>query len=85
MAIHVLLDHGVRQEAIVLLTLIAAPAGIHAVAYRFPKVRIVTSAVDRELSESFYILPGVGNFGDRFFGTERDDDEAQSEGRLSPA
>jgi uridine kinase len=44
--------------------------GVHNVAYAFPKVRIVTTAVDPELSDNCYILPGTGNFGDRFFGTE---------------
>jgi uridine kinase len=42
------------------------------VAYAFPKVRIVTTAVDPELSDNCYILPGTGNFGDRYFGTEID-------------
>lgn len=46
--------------------------GVHNVAYAFPKVRIVTTAVDPELSDSCYILPGIGNFGDRYFGTEKD-------------
>jgi uridine kinase len=44
--------------------------GIHSVAYAFPKVQIVTSAVDPEINEKFYVLPGIGNFGDRYFGTE---------------
>ena len=42
MAIHVLVDHGVREDHIIFMTLIAAPAGVHAVAYRFPKVCDVT-------------------------------------------
>lgn len=46
-------------------------SGVHNVAYAFPKVRIVTTAVDPELNESCYILPGIGNFGDRYFGTEK--------------
>lgn len=46
--------------------------GVHNVAYAFPKVRIVTTAVDPELSENCFILPGIGNFGDRYFGTEKE-------------
>ncbi len=34
--------------------------GVHAVAYAFPKVRLVTTAVDREVSDEFHILPGIG-------------------------
>ena len=40
-------------------------------AYAFPKVRIVTTAVDPDINENCYILPGIGNFGDRYFGTEK--------------
>jgi len=46
------------------------PPGVHSVAYAFPGVRIVTSALDPEINEKFHVLPGIGNFGDRYFGTE---------------
>ena len=39
-------------------------------AYAYPKVKIVTTAVDPTLSNNCFILPGIGNFGDRYFGTE---------------
>ncbi len=44
--------------------------GVHSVAYAFPKVQLLTTAVDAGLSDDFRVLPGVGNFGDRFYGTE---------------
>lgn len=44
--------------------------GVQTVAYAFPKVRLITTAVDRELNDKFHIMPGIGNFGDRYFGTE---------------
>ncbi|XP_065843098.1 uridine-cytidine kinase-like 1 isoform X2 [Oscarella lobularis] len=69
MAIRVLLDHDVPAENILLVCLIAAEIGIHTVAYAFPKVKIVTAAVDPDINEHYHILPGIGNFGDRFFGT----------------
>lgn len=69
MAIRILLDHDVPEENINLLSLLMAETGVHAVAYAFPNVRIVTTAVDPQLSNNYYILPGVGNFGDRYFGT----------------
>lgn len=48
-------------------------SGVHNIAYAFPKVRIVTTAVDPCVNEKFYIVPGIGNFGDRYFGTEPSD------------
>eukprot|EP00127_Corallochytrium_limacisporum_P005710 Clim_evm89s210 gene=Clim_evmTU89s210 len=69
MAIRVLLDHDVKEEHIIFVTIIAAPTGVQSIAYAFPKVRIVCAAIDREVNSSFHILPGIGNFGDRFYGT----------------
>lgn len=69
MAIRVLLDHEVPEENIYLCSLLMATSGVHSIAYAYPKVTIVTTEVDPEVNEEFYIIPGVGNFGDRFFGT----------------
>lgn len=69
MAIRVILDHNVPEENILVATLIASPQGLHSLSYSFPKVQIVTSAMDTDLNEKFYIMPGIGNFGDRYFGT----------------
>jgi len=70
MAIRVLLDHDVPQDNIVLVSLLMAEIGVHSIAYAFPNVKIVTSALDPEINEKFYVIPGIGNFGDRYFGTE---------------
>jgi uracil phosphoribosyltransferase len=70
-AIRVLLDHGVPEPKIVFITLIAAPEGIAAVHRQHPGVRIVTSAIEDGLNQDAYMLPGMGDFGDRFFGTDR--------------
>ena len=66
----VLLDHEVPEENINLVSLLMAESGVHTIAYAFPKVNIVTTAVDPEINEKFHVLPGIGNFGDRYFGTE---------------
>lgn len=42
-------------------------AGVHSVAYAFPKVKIVTTAVDKEVNEQFHILPGIGTFQSFYF------------------
>jgi uracil phosphoribosyltransferase len=58
---------GARQ--LELVCLVAAPQGIEAVQDGHPEVRIWTAAVDRELDENAYIRPGLGDAGDRVFGT----------------
>ncbi|CAK9802048.1 Uridine-cytidine kinase-like 1 [Anthophora quadrimaculata] len=70
MAIRVLLDHDVAEENVLLASLLMAESGVHSIAYAFPRVKIVTSALDPMINEKFYVLPGIGNFGDRYFGTE---------------
>ncbi len=58
---------GARQ--LELVCLVAAPQGIEAVQDAHPEVRIWTAAIDRELDENAYIRPGLGDAGDRVFGT----------------
>jgi uracil phosphoribosyltransferase len=69
-AIQVLLDKGVAEDRIVFINLITVPEGITAVCRRYPAVRIVTSAIDERLNENAYMMPGIGDFGDRYFGTD---------------
>jgi uracil phosphoribosyltransferase len=69
-AIKVLLDKGVAEEKIIFITLITVPEGITAVCQRHPKVKIVTSSIEERLNENAYMMPGIGDFGDRFFGTD---------------
>ena len=52
-----------------LVCLVSAPQGVKAVQDEHPDVRIWTAAVDRELDENAYIRPGLGDAGDRVFGT----------------
>jgi uracil phosphoribosyltransferase len=52
-----------------LLCVVAAPAGIERVAADHPDVTVYAACVDRELNEVGYILPGLGDAGDRLFGT----------------
>ncbi|XP_008841533.1 uridine-cytidine kinase-like 1 isoform X2 [Nannospalax galili] len=70
MAVRVLLDHDVPEDKIFLLSLLMAEMGVHSVAYAFPRVRIITTAVDKRVNDLFRIIPGIGNFGDRYFGTD---------------
>jgi uracil phosphoribosyltransferase len=56
-------------EQLELVCLVAAPVGVAAVHEAHPDVPIWTAAVDRELDENAYIRPGLGDAGDRVFGT----------------
>lgn len=70
LTILVLLDHDVKEENITLIALMMAEAGVHSIAYAFPKVKLLTTAVDKHINAFGEIIPGLGNFGDRFYGTE---------------
>ncbi len=66
-AVNIIKQTGARQ--IQLLCLLAAPEGIRRMAADHPDVAIYTAAVDRELDHRGYILPGLGDAGDRLYGT----------------
>ena len=69
-AIEVLKKWGAVQPVrIKLVNLIAAPEGVAAVTKAHPDVEIYTAALDRQLNEKGYIQPGLGDAGDRQFGT----------------
>ena len=67
-AIKRLKDQGVSD--IKLMTLLAAPEGIRRLAQSHPDVHVFTAAVDRHLNDHGYIVPGLGDAGDRMFGTK---------------
>ncbi|MCI5619842.1 MAG: uracil phosphoribosyltransferase [Rikenellaceae bacterium] len=67
-AIDLLKNKGVTS--IRLMCLVAAPEGVKAVQERHPDVDIYVASVDDRLNENCYILPGLGDAGDRIFGTK---------------
>ncbi len=67
-AIDVLKKDGCRQ--ICSLNLVAAPEGVKAVLDKHPDVEIYAAALDDHLNENGYIIPGLGDAGDRIFGTK---------------
>nr|XP_020463781.1 uridine-cytidine kinase-like 1 isoform X4 [Monopterus albus] len=79
MAVRVLLDHDVQEDKILLVSLLMAEMGVHSVAYAFPQVKIITTAVDKKVNDLFHIIPGIGNFGDRYFGTDAPPDWSDEE------
>ena len=68
-ALDLLFSKGARREATVLMVLVAAPEGVAEINRLFPEVRIVAAALDERLNEKSYIVPGLGDAGDRLYGT----------------
>jgi uracil phosphoribosyltransferase len=67
MAIEGLSGRGARQVR--LLCVVAAPEGVAHLEQHAPEAEVFTAALDRQLNDRKYILPGLGDFGDRLFGT----------------
>jgi len=67
-AVQFLKDRGVKD--IKILSLVAAPEGVKAMAAAHPEVRIFTAAYDKGLNDHGYIVPGLGDAGDRIYGTK---------------
>ncbi len=67
-AVDLLKRHGAR--AIKWLSLVAAPEGIRRMIAEHPDVPIYTASIDRQLNERGYIVPGLGDAGDRLYGTK---------------
>ncbi len=67
-AISALKSRGCKN--IKLMSIIGAPEGVERVAAAHPDVKIYVSTLDRQLNENGYILPGLGDAGDRLFGTK---------------
>jgi uracil phosphoribosyltransferase len=59
-----------HPKSIKFLCLLTCPEGINALHQAHPDVAVFTAAIDRELNDHGYILPGLGDAGDRIFGTQ---------------
>lgn len=66
-AIRVLLDRGVHESKILFLTLVCAPQGVHRICSQFPLLKLITSEIDDAVNDALQIVPGVGDFADRYF------------------
>ncbi|HLC07184.1 MAG TPA: uracil phosphoribosyltransferase [Candidatus Babeliales bacterium] len=67
--INLLKEHGVAEENIIIASICAAPEGLTVLSREFPKISVVVNVIDERLNEKKYISPGIGDFGDRYFGT----------------
>ena len=69
-AIKVLIDAGVPEANITFLNVVSCPEGLRALYAAYPSIRTITAALDEKLNEDKYIVPGLGDFGDRYYSTE---------------
>lgn len=68
-AVHNFVKQGIKEENIVFMSLISAPEGIEKLTKAYPDIKIVTSQIDETLNKKGYIVPGLGDAGDRIFNT----------------
>lgn len=68
-AVNVLTERGVEEQNIRFLSLVAAPEGMKVFTDAHPGVAVYTASLDEKLNEKAYIIPGLGDAGDRLFGT----------------
>jgi len=68
-AVEVLKDAGVPEDRIIFINLIAAPEGLKTFCTKYPKARVITGWIDKALNEKAYIIPGLGDFGERRYTT----------------
>lgn len=68
-AIDSVLERGAKLENIKFICIVAAPEGVKALTNAHPGIQIYTAALDEKLNESAYIVPGLGDAGDRLYGT----------------
>jgi uracil phosphoribosyltransferase len=68
--LEILTKQGIAQRNILFVAVIAAQQGLDVVKNAFPGITTIVAAVDKELNPKKFIVPGLGDFGDRYFGTE---------------
>jgi uracil phosphoribosyltransferase len=69
MVIKLLKEKGVEEKHIVVASVCVAPEGIIRLSRQFPAIQLVMNVLDERLNDQMFILPGLGDFGDRYFGT----------------
>lgn len=74
-----LLDHGIAEDHILYICVIASAPGLQEILTKHPKMHIAVGMVDNILTASGLILPGLGVYGDRYFGTEQDGNDSDFE------
>lgn len=68
-AVENFISKGVKEENITFVSLISSPEGVKRLSSAYPKVQIITSTLDEKLNSKGYIMPGLGDAGDRIYNT----------------
>ena len=68
-AVDILCNNGVEKSKIKFISLVTAPEGIRVFNEKYSSIPIYTASLDEKLNEKAYIIPGLGDAGDRLFGT----------------
>lgn len=66
-AVKILIKSGAKEEKIIYIGVVSAPEGLANLKKHFPKVQTIIAAHDKKLNKDKYIVPGLGDFGDRYF------------------
>ena len=69
-ALRILVSQGVPPSNIIHVSMLSTPAAIAFVHEAFPEVQLLTGEIDKGVDANSMIVPGLGNFGNRYFGTE---------------
>lgn len=70
-AVELMIKKGIKETNIIFVSVLSAPEGIQKLTGVYPGIKIVTTAVDEKLNEYAYIMPGLGDAGDRLFNTDK--------------
>lgn len=68
-AIDVLIENGVTADDIIVINFLASPSGLDRLLTEHPSIHIVTSSIEDSMNDNAFMRPGIGDFGDRYFGT----------------
>ncbi len=69
-SVKILKKMGVKESQILCVFLISAPQGLKNLTSKYPGIKLIVAIKDKTLNKNMYIVPGLGDFGDRYFGTD---------------
>ena len=70
LALEKIIEKKIPEEKIIYVGILAAPEGIENVKNHFPAINLIVGHIDDHLNQDAFIVPGIGDFGDRYFGTD---------------
>ncbi|RDX77080.1 Uracil phosphoribosyltransferase, partial [Mucuna pruriens] len=69
-ALHLLKERGVGNKQIKVISAVSAPPALQKLSEQFPGLHVYTGIIDPEVNEKGFIIPGLGDAGDRSYGTD---------------